>query len=55
MGKKKSSKVNPDHIKESGNRLFAQGKYQEALKMYSQALEIQSHHVYFSNRGNCHL
>ena len=36
MGKKKTvSKTNPDALKEAGNKAFANGSYEEAIKFYS--------------------
>jgi len=37
---KKPNKNNPDSLKEAGNRAFASGNYQEAVKQYTMAIEI---------------
>ena len=36
MGKKKTvSKTNPDALKEQGNKAFALGSFEEAVKLYT--------------------
>jgi histone-lysine N-methyltransferase SETD3 len=59
MPKKKTvNKNNPEGLKEAGNKAFAAGNFQEAIKQFTMAIEItleQPNHVYFANRANCHL
>jgi hypothetical protein len=61
MGKKKPSKAqaNPaDASKDLGNKAFTAGNYEEAVKHYSEAIDISgadASHVYFANRANAHL
>ena len=59
MGKKKpAAKVTPDAYKETGNKAFAAKNYDEAVKQYTQAIELagdKPNHVYFSNRANAYL
>ena len=56
MGKKKAvSKTNPDALKEAGNKAFGLGSFEEAVKFYTQAIELQANHVYYSNRANAYL
>ena len=41
MGKKKPNiKNNPDALKDQGNKNFAAGQYEEAVKQYTLAIEI---------------
>ena len=58
MGKKKVSKTNPDALKEAGNKAFCQGSFEEALKLFTQAIELTEenpNHIFFANRANAHL
>ena len=56
MGKKKTvSKTNPEAIKEAGNKAFGLGSFEEAIKLYSQAIELQPSHIYYANRANAYL
>jgi tetratricopeptide (TPR) repeat protein len=56
MGKKKTvSKTNPESIKEAGNKAFGLGSFEEAIKLYTQAIELQASHIYYSNRANAYL
>ena len=59
MGKKKTvNKNDPNSLKEAGNKLFATGNYEEAVKQYTLAIEItieQPNHIFFANRANCFL
>ena len=47
--------------KEEGNKLFAAGKFEEAIACYTKALKIcpaeekKDKAVYFKNRSQCHL
>jgi len=46
--------------KEAGNALFKEGKWVEAMRMYTEAIkrnpsDPESTHVYLSNRGNCYI
>ncbi|KHJ93276.1 u-box domain protein [Oesophagostomum dentatum] len=45
-----------EDLKADGNRLFQQGRYQEAIDAYSKAI-IRNPHVstYFTNRALCHM
>ena len=43
-------------FKNKGNDLFKEGKTDEAIEMYSKAIELdKNNHVYFSNRSACYL
>ena len=59
MPKKKTvNKNNPEALKEAGNKAFAAGNFNEAIKQYTMAIEItleQPNHVYYANRANCYL
>ena len=59
MGKKKTTqKSNPDSLKEAGNKAFANKNYEEAVRQYTQAIEItieKPNHIYFANRANAEL
>jgi tetratricopeptide (TPR) repeat protein len=59
MGKKKPNiKNNPDALKDAGNKQFASGNFEEAVKQYTMAIEItieQPNHIYFANRANAYL
>ena len=60
MGKKKAAKGgnNPDALKDAGNKAFLGKNYDEAIKLYTQAIEMSSgspSHIYYSNRGNAQL
>jgi tetratricopeptide (TPR) repeat protein len=56
MGKKKAvSKNNPDALKEAGNKAFQLGSFEEAIKLYTQAIEVQDNHIYYANRANAYL
>lgn len=58
MPKKKVNKNNPDALKEAGNKAFACGNFQEAIKQYTMAIEItieQPNHIFYANRANCYL
>ena len=56
MGKKKAvSKTNPDALKEAGNKAFGLGSFEEAIKFYTQAIELAQNHVYYANRANAYL
>lgn len=49
---------NPDSHKEAGNKLFSEGKFVEAIKEYTLAIEMSAekpNHIYHANRGNCFL
>ena len=58
MGKKKAKAKdtdNPEAIKELGNKAFLAKDFQEAIKHYTQAIEMTQdapNHIYFSNRAN---
>ncbi|PAA67901.1 hypothetical protein BOX15_Mlig008553g14 [Macrostomum lignano] len=51
-----SSKKTPNELKENGNRLFALGRYKEAIACYTSAIE-KSPRVskFYSNRAICHI
>ena len=66
MGKKKAAKTNannPESLKEAGNKAFLAKDYNEAIKLYTQAIELSQAegpmvppaHIYFSNRANAYL
>lgn len=59
MPKKKTiNKNNPEALKEAGNKAFAAGNFNDAIKQYSMAIEItleQPNHVFYANRANCYL
>ena len=59
MGKKKpANKNNPDSLKEAGNKAFMNGKFDEAIKNYTMAIELtkdKPNHIYFANRANAYL
>jgi Ca2+-binding EF-hand superfamily protein len=38
-----------------GNDLFADGKTDEAIEMYSKAIELEKSHIYYSNRSAAYL
>jgi tetratricopeptide (TPR) repeat protein len=54
---KKTSKSNPEALKEAGNRAFANGSFEESLKLYTQAIERLENpsHLYLTNRANAFL
>jgi tetratricopeptide (TPR) repeat protein len=57
MGKKKISKTNPEAFKEEGNKAFARGSFEEAVKLYTQAIDLTEgnpNHIYFANRANAY-
>lgn len=55
MGKKTSN--NPESLKEAGNRAFANGSFEQSVKLYTQAIDrLQTpSHLYLSNRANAFL
>ena len=59
MPKKKTNKTNnPDALKDAGNKFFATGNFEDAVKQYTMAIEItieQPNHIYFANRANAYL
>ena len=43
-------------FKEKGNEYFKKGEYDEALKLYSQAIDSEpSNHIFYSNRSACYF
>ena len=42
-------------LKEKGNKLFSEHKFEEAIKMYTEAIEEQETAVLYSNRAFCWL
>lgn len=45
----------PEELKELGNKAFADQKYDEAIKLYGEAIKLDpSNHVFFSNRAASH-
>ena len=60
-GKKKGGKdevSKSEQIKEAGNKAFLAKNYQEAVEMYTQAIEISlqtPNHIYYANRANAYL
>lgn len=58
MPKKKVLKNNPESFKDSGNKSFQAGNFQEAIDLFTQAIELAKdtpNYVYFANRANCYL
>ena len=59
MGKKKvQNKNDPEAIKEAGNKAFMAKNYNEAIKLYTVAIEItldKPSPIYYANRANAHL
>ena len=55
MGRK--IKQNPQSLNEAGNKAFANGSYEESLKLYTSAIEkLESpNHLYLTNRANAYL
>jgi len=48
--------MNSNVKKNAGNRAFTQGKYDQALKFYSEAIEIwPENHILYSNRSATYL
>jgi tetratricopeptide (TPR) repeat protein len=58
-----SSDLDPDATPESqakeaknkGNSLFAEKQYEDAIKSYTTAIELDAQAVYFNNRAACHV
>jgi hypothetical protein len=58
-----SSDLDPDATPESqakeakakGNSLFAEKQYEEAVKSYTKAIELDAQAVYYNNRAACHV
>ena len=42
-------------MKAAGNKAFEQGNFEEAIDLYTKAIDQQSNHVYFANRANAYL
>ena len=58
MGKKKAKGGSADDIKDLGNKAFQNGKFEEALGHYTEAIEMTSenpNHIYFANRAGCKI
>ena len=64
MGGKKKNKaaggktLNADQLKDQGNKEFMAGKFDEAIGLYTQAIEMsgdKANVVYFANRANAYL
>ena len=62
MGKSKkkpnNDPNNPDALKEAGNKAFQSGKIEEAIDLYTKAINLSEktpNHIYFSNRANAYL
>ena len=57
--KKKQKTKTPDQLKELGNKAFMAGQYQEAIELYTQAIEGSKDEkgsvIYYSNRANAYL
>lgn len=56
--KKAAAKNDPDSLKDAGNKAFEKNNYTDAVKYYTQAIEITlqtPNHVYFANRANAYL
>ena len=52
MGKKGGvNKNNPDALKEAGNKAFSLKQFDEAIELYTKAINLdQNNHVYYANR-----
>ena len=62
MGKKKVNKNkqvagnDAEGLKNKGNTAFSNGKFEEAVALYNQAIEIDNTNpVFFSNRANVYI
>lgn len=51
-----SARQRAEACKEKGNRAYGEGKYDEAIARYTEAIEIDSrNHVYYSNRSAAYV
>ena len=48
-------KKNAEELKETGNALYKQGNFTDAIKAYSKAIELKPTAVYYSNRSSANL
>ena len=57
MGKKGTiNKNDPNALKEAGNKAFSLSQFDEALELYTKAIEIDpNNHIFFANRANAYL
>ena len=50
------NKTKASELKEQGNKLYTQKKWDEASQMYTQAIELDaSNAVYWCNRAACYI
>jgi STIP1 family protein 1 len=50
------SKLQAEHLKEQGNGHFKNGEYEEAIRLYSLAIQQNSDNpLYYTNRANARL
>ena len=57
MGKKGTvNKNNPTALKEAGNKAFALNQFDEAIELYSKAIEIDpQNHIFYANSKYSHI
>ena len=58
MKKVATSAFSPDAIKDLGNKAFSVKNYEQAILLYTRAIQMTTHapnHIYFANRGNAYL
>lgn len=56
MGKKDNQKQDPESLKNAGNKAYSEQKFQDAVNLYTQAIEKDStNHIFFANRANVYL
>jgi len=58
--KKQPNKNDPEALKDAGNKAFMSKNYEEAIDLYSQAIELSQtaqkpSPIYFANRANAYL
>lgn len=55
MGKKNVKRSDPESLKNAGNKAFQIQKYEEALKHFTDAIELSPTSIYYANRANTYL